>query len=45
MRTRGKLNEYRYNKLIAFELKQTPLMDATQILYYYLLATYSVVLS
>lgn len=45
IRTRGKLNEYRYNKLIAFELKQTPLMDATQILYYYLLATYSVVLS
>lgn len=45
IRTRGKLNEYRYNKLIAFELKQTPLMDATQVLYYYLLATYSVVLS
>lgn len=45
IRTRGKLNEYRYNKLIAFELKNTRVLDATQILYYYLLATYSVVLS
>lgn len=45
IRTRGKLNEYRYNKLLAFELRQVPTLHYLQLLYIYIFHTYVASLS
>lgn len=45
IRTRGKLNEYRYNKLLAFELQQVPELHYLKLLYIYIFHTYVASLS
>lgn len=45
IRTFGKLNEYRYNKLLAFELKLAPKLHYMQFLFLFLLHTYTANLS